>query len=81
LTFHNTGPETVETPVARSVQHRRLDDEPAYLNRHQAAAYANCGLSMLHEATACGALRSIKLGTKRLYRRTDIDAWLGQYVV
>jgi excisionase family DNA binding protein len=81
LTFDDTRPEAQERPVAGSAGGRRPENEPAYLNRHQAAAYANCGLSLLHEATACGALRSIKLGAKRLYRRSDIDAWLEQYVV
>jgi hypothetical protein len=38
-------------------------------------------LSVLHEATACGALRSIKLGAKRRYRRSDSDAWLKQHVL
>jgi excisionase family DNA binding protein len=81
LTLDSTRPETPQTPKSGSARHRRPTDEQAYLNRHQAAAYANCGLSLLHEATACGALRSIKLGAKRLYRRSDIDAWLEQYAV
>jgi excisionase family DNA binding protein len=79
LTFDDTRPETPNRPIVGSAQRRRSEDEPAYLNRHQAAVYANCGLSLLYDATACGALRSIKLGTKRLYRRSDIDAWLEQY--
>jgi excisionase family DNA binding protein len=81
LTIDETRPETPQTPIAGPAHRRGAEDEPAYLNRHQAAAYANCGLSLLHEATACGALRSIKLGAKRLYRRSDIDAWLEQYAV
>jgi excisionase family DNA binding protein len=80
LTFDDTRPETPEASLTGPAHRRRPEDEQAYLNRHQAAVYANCGLSLLHEATACGALRSIKLGAKRLYRRRDIDAWLEQYV-
>jgi hypothetical protein len=53
LTFDSTRPETPQTPKAGPAGRRRPADEQAYLNRHQAAAYANCGLSLLHEATAC----------------------------
>jgi excisionase family DNA binding protein len=81
LTIDDTRLETPERAAAGPAQRRRSENEPAYLNRHQAAAYANCGLSLLQEATACGALRSIKLGAKRLYRRSDIDAWLEQHAV
>jgi excisionase family DNA binding protein len=81
MTLDQRSPEPRDKPVADRGGPRHPEGELVYLNRRQAALYANCGLSLLHEATASGTLRSIKLGSKRLYRRSDIDAWLEQYVV
>jgi excisionase family DNA binding protein len=53
---------------------------PEYLGRIEAARYIRCSLGWLAEKTASGEISSLKVGRKRLYRKTDLDAWLGRHV-
>lgn len=49
---------------------------PAVLDRSEAATYTGVGLSLLAELTARGAIPSLKIAGRRLYRRESLDRWL-----
>jgi excisionase family DNA binding protein len=52
----------------------------ATMDRKEAARYLGVGLSSLNELTQSGQLKSLTVGTRRLYRRADLDAWLAAAV-
>jgi excisionase family DNA binding protein len=54
--------------------------EPVVLDRYGAAQYLNIGASLLAELTASGEIPSLKIRSRRLYRRADLDAWLAAKV-
>jgi excisionase family DNA binding protein len=49
---------------------------PPVLNRPDAARYLGIGLALLAELTARADVPSLKIGRRRLYRITDLDAFL-----
>ena len=49
------------------------------LTRREAAARLGIGLRKLAEYTATGELPSIKLGSRRLYRPRDVEAFLDRH--
>ena len=60
---------------------RRHPDLPAaVLDRRGTAAYLGLGLSTLAELTAAGAIPSLRIGRRRLYRIADLDTWLAARV-
>ena len=74
MTTPTVGTAGAERPNPRA---RRHPDLPAAVtNRHGAAHYLGLGLSTLAELTAAGTVASITVGRRRLYRVSDLDAWL-----
>ena len=57
-----------------------IGDVPDYLGRIEAAQYIRCSLGWLAEKTASGEIPSLKVGRKRLYRKADLDIWLGRHL-
>lgn len=57
---------------------------PTVLDRRGAAAYLAISVSLLAELTETenhpGSIPSLKIAAKRLYRRSDLDAWLAEKV-
>jgi excisionase family DNA binding protein len=53
---------------------------PVTLDRFGAAEYLGFGLTTLAELTAAGAIPSLRVGRRRLYRVADLDAWLAALV-
>lgn len=49
---------------------------PAVLAAPQAADYVGIGTSLLAELTARGEIPSLKISSRRLYRRAALDSWL-----
>lgn len=74
MTTQNRTPSETEGPNRQRRRHPDLP--PEVLDRFEAATYANVGLTLLAEATASGAIRSLKVGRRRLYRISDLNLWL-----
>ncbi len=75
-------PTTGTTDAVRPNRARRRHPElpAAVLDRFGTAAYLGLGLSTLAELTAAGAIPSLKIGRRRLYRVEDLDRWLAARV-
>jgi excisionase family DNA binding protein len=56
------------------------NQQPAVLDRLGTASYLGIGLSLLAELTAQNRIPSLTIGRRRLYRRVDLEAWLGEQV-
>lgn len=54
---------------------------PDYLTRPETWKYLRISEAYLAELTASGAIPSLKLGYRRLYRRADLDAWMDSKVI
>jgi excisionase family DNA binding protein len=54
----------------------RISDHRLAVSPAEAARLAGIGRTKLYEALGTGALPSFKLGSRRLVRIVEIDAWL-----
>jgi excisionase family DNA binding protein len=52
------------------------DPVPDYLTRPETAAYLRVSLAFIAQLTAAGDIPSLKVGYRRLYRRSDLDTWM-----
>jgi excisionase family DNA binding protein len=53
----------------------------ALLNAEQAAKYLNLSESYIRKATARNALPFIKIGTRALFKRDALNAWIDSHAV
>lgn len=55
--------------------------EPSALSYEQASTYTGLGRTRLYHAWESGELRSLKVGSRRLFLRDDLDAFLASAAV
>ena len=51
------------------------------LNAEQAASYLNISESFIRKAVAGRRIPFVSIGTRKLFRRSDLDEWVGARVV
>jgi excisionase family DNA binding protein len=49
---------------------------PDVLSRHEAADYLHISISALGNLLAAGQVPSIKIGRRRVFLRSSLDAWM-----
>jgi excisionase family DNA binding protein len=64
----DTQPVPVQIPLAPIA--------PLLLDETQAAAMLSLSARKLWELAACGAIKSVKIGTLKRYRRIDLEEWV-----
>lgn len=67
--------------IVRSMETILTDLPPKYLTKEQARHHTNLSLRKLDMARACGALPSLKIGKRVLFKLADLEAFLERYRV
>ena len=75
--------ELTENPPRTSITTAELTamSGGALLNAEQAAKYLNLSESYIRKATARNALPFIKIGTRVLFKRDALNAWIDSHAV
>jgi excisionase family DNA binding protein len=58
------------------ITNSNIAGDGALLNAKQAAQYLNLSESFIRKATAKNVLPYVKIGTRVLFRQSDLDAWI-----
>lgn len=69
-------PSDVEAIAARVAELIARRDVSPWLNTPGAATYMACPVSRIRKLTMTGELTSYKEGGRRLYKRSDLDAFI-----
>ncbi|HEY3876471.1 MAG TPA: helix-turn-helix domain-containing protein [Candidatus Kapabacteria bacterium] len=55
--------------------------EIALLNAEQAAQYLNLSESFIRKAVGRNGIPFVRIGTRTLFRRSDLDTWVASHIV
>ena len=71
-------PDLIEAIAYRAAELlREREPEPLdYMRPQEAADYMRCSTQRIYDLTSAGRLRVCKDGSRNLYRRVDLDAYL-----
>jgi len=65
-----------EIPTPTNLDATATPSPPLLLTEAQAAALLSLSPRKVWELAACGAIKSVKIGTLKRYRRVDLEEWV-----
>jgi excisionase family DNA binding protein len=62
--------------AAQPVVVETIEAQPDVMDRLEAAAFLRCGRSKLDRMVRAGTVKSLMIGGRRMFRRSDLEAWV-----